>query len=61
MTHTQKINKTALLLLLKTFKVLSDSGKTEFLTQFMEQFPEYYPEFVTYIDEKTYNKIVGKA
>jgi hypothetical protein len=27
----------------------------------MEQFPEYYPEFVTYIDEKTYNKIVGKA
>jgi len=61
MTHTQKINKNVLVLLLRTFKALPDSGKTEFLTQFMEQFPQYYPEFITYIDEKTYNKVVGQA
>ena len=48
-------------MLLRTFKALPDSGKTEFLTQFMEQFPQYYPEFITYIDEKTYNKVVGQA
>jgi len=62
MTHTsQEINKIAARILLRAFKDLSQTGKAQFLSQLMVETPEYYLEFISYIDQRTYKKVVGQA
>jgi len=58
---SQKINKISLSILLKTFDSLPEGSKSEFLVKFMQEYPDHYEEFVSYIDPKIYDKIVGKA